>query len=1210
MSGSESEREKRLARAVASFIDRIEAGEKIDPDEVYRDYPDLAEEILEHLRFVGSLVYGTDPSRAKRVLGDYVLIREIGQGGMGAVVHEAFQVSVERKVALKVLGPFWAADPKVAADFLREARIAAQLNHPHVVPVYDSGIEDKVPYYAMELVLGDTLAARIARARAAAGRHKGSSTPGSLFPPADSAAEATLSSGEPIPGDQRAPDSIARSSTTGLIGYRETLEIALAFAGAADGLEHAHEKRIIHRDIKPSNLIFDTNGRLRILDFGLARLLGQESLYASKSIAGTLPYMSPEQALPGKECIDRRTDIYSMGATLYEVLTLRPPFTGEAHEVLDGIADTDPVRPRSLNPHVHRNLEAIVLQCLRKSPRDRYQTAADLAMDLRLFASGQDPVANPPSVLGHVVKVAWRKKLPISAVVLAVFFVVFSGLYLHLKSERDSVREREAHKNRIANALFKLQGEFHREARTAGDVGSIFQDEFFGLLGPALEGSGAGFGALEESVKEIQQIARDFPRRPDASYHLARLYDHLEKPDKAMDALKEALRRDRNFLPALLLHASLLFGENSEPVQEILAKHSGNPWASTWLEVRKASQARKWDEAATHLGEMIEAAESAEPYEGALLEMRLERAMAHVRPPAQPILARGDLAIVTHQWPNALELELLNAVVYFMNGDQKLADATFEHVYNRNPSDAAALWIAGTYFTLAPSAPSIPFWLDKVKKERLRDMGYFVLYCWKDPYEKAVELGEKILGEAPGDAAARIHSSLCWPLNYVGRYREAREHAEQALQADPNLRWAHLHLGKALFFMGEPERAMEMFHKEMDLQPGNPWVPAFASNHLIDAGFIEDGLALAKEAVSIDPKLVRAWRYVGDAYYYTERFLDANQAFGEVSSLDSKEKSVVLLNQACALSKLRMDYQEKLDEALSVRVPKPHAELRLGWIRQNEGDENKALEHFETAAGAGDAFWRANFGAAGILEEREPLEALRRYQRVMKVNPNHRETHTRAVALVRSRVSPEDPGVRETLKEIATTLEEARAQGVTAPCVEHTLAFALLHGGGPERIPEALELAVSAAKKLGDDPEVLATLAEAQLAAKDQSSAVMTLERALDLPGARDHLKLLAPVFRREALPDLPTCDSIDEASRARRREARTASARSSSPPWLTPGRGSSTSMRGSTRGPTGWRRPSRDFRQPGRRTRAGPSRSNVSSRRTSRTVTRRRPKK
>ncbi len=274
----------------AYYADRLIAGEKVDPAEILSAHPTLGPEILGALEvFVGVGPGSQDEPLGK--LGDYTLRRQIGRGGMG-VVYEAWEDSMNRAVALKVLPAGVAADEKATMRFVREAQVAGRLSHPNVVSVYGMGVKEKTPYYAMEYVAGETLAQIVARLR-------------------------ERDSGE----DPATP--FGRESE-GIVYYGR---FAAAFAEVAEGLQHAHSQGVIHRDIKPSNIIVDPHDKLRILDFGLARVEGHESLTVSGDVIGTLLYMSPEQARQRKLPVDSRTDIYSLGATMYEVLTGQPPET-------------------------------------------------------------------------------------------------------------------------------------------------------------------------------------------------------------------------------------------------------------------------------------------------------------------------------------------------------------------------------------------------------------------------------------------------------------------------------------------------------------------------------------------------------------------------------------------------------------------------------------------------------------------------------------------------------------------------------------------------------------------------------------------------------------------------------------------------------------------------------------------------------------------
>ena len=306
------------------------------------------------------------------------------------VVYEAVERSLGRRVALKVL-PFAAAiDPRQIARFRVEAQAASHLNHPHIVPVYSVGCQGGVHYYAMQLIDGPTLAGLIAGLRHQAGDED--PTPvGPWAIPTLTSPDAT-----PTPAAPAASSwSLASSSARDRAFFRETARLGRQ---AAEALEHAHEQGVLHRDVKPSNLMVDGRGHLWVTDFGLARFQGDASLTAPGDLLGTLRYMSPEQATADHAVVDGRTDVYSLGATLYELMTLRPIFDGsDRQELLRRIAQEEPRRPRAVQPAVPRDLETIVLKAMAKDPAARYATAQDLADDLGRFLDDRPILARRPA---------------------------------------------------------------------------------------------------------------------------------------------------------------------------------------------------------------------------------------------------------------------------------------------------------------------------------------------------------------------------------------------------------------------------------------------------------------------------------------------------------------------------------------------------------------------------------------------------------------------------------------------------------------------------------------------------------------------------------------------------------------------------------------------------------------------------------------------
>jgi serine/threonine protein kinase/formylglycine-generating enzyme required for sulfatase activity len=468
-----------LAEIVEEVTNKFHGGEAVDVEEYSRAHPELAEQlrqllpalhVLADLRHSTSSVDAVVPSAPVPVsaaelgeLGDFRIFREIGRGGMG-IVYEAEQISLRRRVALKVLPLAAALDPKHLQRFKNEAQAAGHLQHTNIVPVYYVGCERGAHFYAMQYIEGQTLAAIIrelrqldrsetARPASAAGaasslasklasghwapiKQPGGEQPTGPYLITPPAHDATTS-----PSVDQTPVVAALSTerSTKSVGFFRT--VAHLGVQAAEALEHAHQLGVVHRDIKPANLLVDGRGNLWITDFGLAHFQNQAGLTLSGDLIGTLRYMSPEQALAKRPFIDHRTDIYSLGVTLYELLAQEPAFKGtDREELLQQIAFQEPPPPRQWNKAIPRELETIVLKAMEKGLETRYATAQELADDLRRFLEDRPIQAKRPTLLQRAAKWARRHKTMVRATAvvlgLAVLALAVSTLLIGRAQQR------------------------------------------------------------------------------------------------------------------------------------------------------------------------------------------------------------------------------------------------------------------------------------------------------------------------------------------------------------------------------------------------------------------------------------------------------------------------------------------------------------------------------------------------------------------------------------------------------------------------------------------------------------------------------------------------------------------------------------------------------------------------------------------------------
>ncbi|MCR9293206.1 MAG: protein kinase [bacterium] len=416
-------------------------------------------------------------SQELKRLGHFLLGPEIGHGGMG-VVYRAFEMGLDREVALKVLPPEMDRSAR-SARFKIEVKAAGQLDHENIVPVYHVGEDGGTRYFAMKLIHGSNLSQLIRKAKKAANNQDPTSSASDALRPST----IKMSVGSTARGSHdRSGDSLVANYEDANPQQVQRLAKSVALVGkqVADALEHAHSNGVIHRDIKPSNLLIDDKQKVWVSDFGLALLQDAPDLTRSGDVLGTLRYMSPEQASGRRAFVDHRTDVYSLGATLYEMATLRPMCRGKSsREILREITLERPTPLRKINSRFPADFETIISKATERNPADRYPSAAALAEDLQKFINGQPLSTKPTSQLKHLAD--WFYDRPFltgvgSILVLLLLAGLSAGLF-GLNQRNRRLREAlntSLHQRAVSDAALAISSESPGKSLAI----SLFADEF------------------------------------------------------------------------------------------------------------------------------------------------------------------------------------------------------------------------------------------------------------------------------------------------------------------------------------------------------------------------------------------------------------------------------------------------------------------------------------------------------------------------------------------------------------------------------------------------------------------------------------------------------------------------------------------------------------------------------------------------------------
>ena len=453
-----------VAQVVDEYLERLKSGDPPKLEEFVERYPEIGHVLktlipaLNATQQCDNSVDGSFAHGRYKQIGDFRILRQIGRGGMG-VVYEAEQVSMQRRVALKVLPLAGLVDELKIHRFQNEVRAVAALNHPNIVPVYMVGQERGVHYYAMQLIHGRSLSDVILALQN--DRDQGKPLDGASISQvtnigrAGDAVDPRRDDDEEVMGPDGARnahpttcETVAGEGDGSTIPHSSRREYQRSVAAlgvqAASALQHAHDQGVIHRDIKPANLLLDTSATLYVTDFGLARIESDVGVTMTGDLIGTLRYMAPEQAIAKRGVVDHRADIYSLGVTLYELLTLQPAYRAEdRRQLLKQIALEEPTRLRRIAPEIPVELETIVHKAMSKEAAERYASAEELAVDLQLYLENRPINAKPPTAVEVIGK--WARRNPIltwsAFITLTLVTITFVGSTLLIAKKEHQSRQ-------------------------------------------------------------------------------------------------------------------------------------------------------------------------------------------------------------------------------------------------------------------------------------------------------------------------------------------------------------------------------------------------------------------------------------------------------------------------------------------------------------------------------------------------------------------------------------------------------------------------------------------------------------------------------------------------------------------------------------------------------------------------------------------------